>query len=663
MSNLGIIKFGFGSGGQQPIPPDAVTSVFGRTGNVVSQNNDYNASQIENTPNGNISSNNVQGALNELDSKKQPINDILTAISNLTNSGFIVFKAPNQVFNRIIQGATGRVSVTNGDGANANPIIDLQSIITAGTFNSQNSIPIITYDEYGRITDIKSNLIDITSGQVSDFTEAVQDVVGNTLVDSIDIDFIYNDLNNTLEAFLTTTGVVAGSYGTSNKVPVISVDNKGRVESVSETLISITSSQISDFNEAVQDVIGATMTDSVDIDLTYNDILGTVTALLTTTGVTSGTYGTASSNPQLTVDSKGRVTNITNVPISILSSQISDFTESTQDIVGAMLQDSTDIDFTYNDIAGIVNAVLTTTGVVSGTYGTASSVPVFTVDNKGRLSVVTNTNISIPSTQVNDFTEAVQDVIGNFVTDSSTIDFVYNDVLNTLTASIVTNSISNDLLSQVPTQTFKGRTTAGTGNVEDLTATQATALLDIATVSLKGLMSASDKTKLDSIPTTLPNVISGYLTATQANSTVTPSVLTNHTITIPAGKSASISGVLIFTSAATTTGLGLGIRCSQGVGANGNAQGSWSTQVQLSSASSATGLRDGDIFNVAGGANTLGEVLGTATVAGNNSSTYLVNIKNNSTNAVTTVTIEFRSEVAGSAVTAQIGSGFNAIIG
>lgn len=253
---VGIIKFGFGSG-KQTIPPDSVTSVFGRTGAVVAENNDYNASQIENTPSGNISSNNVQGALNELDSEKQPINDILTAISNLTNSGFIVFKAPNQVFNRIIEGATGRLSVSNGDGANANPIIDLQSIITAGTFNSQNSIPIITYDEYGRITDIQSNLIDITSGQVSDFTEAVQDVVGNTLADSIDIDFIYNDITNTLEAFLTTTGVVAGSYGTSNKVPVISVDNKGRVESVSETLISITSSQISDFNSSVRSLVNS----------------------------------------------------------------------------------------------------------------------------------------------------------------------------------------------------------------------------------------------------------------------------------------------------------------------------------------------------------------------------------------------------------------------
>jgi hypothetical protein len=43
------------------------------------------------------------------------------------------------------------------------------------------------------------------------------------------------------------------------------------------------------------------------------------------------------------------------------------------------------------------------------------------------------------------------------------------------------------MLSQVATATFKGRTTAGTGAPEDLTATQATALLNTFSSTLKGL--------------------------------------------------------------------------------------------------------------------------------------------------------------------------------
>lgn len=54
-------------------------------------------------------------------------------------------------------------------------------------------------------------------------------------------------------------------------------------------------------------------------------------------------------------------------------------------------------------------------------------------------------------------------------------------------ARITANALVNSKFAQVAQATFKGRATAGTGDVEDLTAAQATALLDLATTSLKGL--------------------------------------------------------------------------------------------------------------------------------------------------------------------------------
>jgi len=60
-----------------------------------------------------------------------------------------------------------------------------------------------------------------------------------------------------------------------------------------------------------------------------------------------------------------------------------------------------------------------------------------------------------------------------------------------ITTAIGSNKVTNSMLSQVATATFKGRTTSGTGNVEDLTATQATALLNTFTSSLKGLVPSS----------------------------------------------------------------------------------------------------------------------------------------------------------------------------
>lgn len=61
--------------------------------------------------------------------------------------------------------------------------------------------------------------------------------------------------------------------------------------------------------------------------------------------------------------------------------------------------------------------------------------------------------------------------------------------------SLATNGTANSHLAQVATATFKGRTTAGTGNVEDLNVTQATAMLnalvgDSGSGGTKGLVPA-----------------------------------------------------------------------------------------------------------------------------------------------------------------------------
>ena len=58
-------------------------------------------------------------------------------------------------------------------------------------------------------------------------------------------------------------------------------------------------------------------------------------------------------------------------------------------------------------------------------------------------------------------------------------------------ATIAGGAVTNAKMANVATATFKGRATAGTGAPEDLTGTQATALLDTFTSTLKGLAPAS----------------------------------------------------------------------------------------------------------------------------------------------------------------------------
>lgn len=58
-------------------------------------------------------------------------------------------------------------------------------------------------------------------------------------------------------------------------------------------------------------------------------------------------------------------------------------------------------------------------------------------------------------------------------------------------ATIANNAVTNAKAADMATGTIKGRSTAGTGDPEDLTGTQATALLDVFTSGAKGLVPAS----------------------------------------------------------------------------------------------------------------------------------------------------------------------------
>jgi hypothetical protein len=97
--------------------------------------------------------------------------------------------------------------------------------------------------------------------------------------------------------------------------------------------------------------------------------------------------------------------------------------------------------------AGGTALTLATVNSNVGSFGSATQTATFTVNGKGLLTAAGNTTISIPSTAVSDFTEAVQDVVGNasFLPDTNTVDWTYNDAGNTLSAAVKTQlTITSD---------------------------------------------------------------------------------------------------------------------------------------------------------------------------------------------------------------------------
>jgi hypothetical protein len=157
----------------------------------------------------------------------------------------------------------------------------------------------------------------------------------------------------------------------------------------------------------------ANQTITLSGDVTGSGATG-ISVTLANSGVTSGTYGSATQVPVFTVDSKGRVTGVTNTPINLISnlSGLGDVTITTP-ADGQLLRYSGGgtnkwINWTPNFITGnqnitisgdasgsgttAITLTLTNTTVVPGTYTKV------TVDSKGRVTTGANLGIAdLPS--------------------------------------------------------------------------------------------------------------------------------------------------------------------------------------------------------------------------------------------------------------------------
>jgi len=132
----------------------------------------------------------------------------------------------------------------------------------------------------------------ITADSITDGTVIASDIADGTITGA-------KIAANTIgSSNLTTTGVSAGTHGSSSAIPILVVDAQGRVLSASNT--SVTSTSI--FANSSQ--------------LTSNSSSGNVSIGLANTAVVAATYGGATNVASIIVDQFGRITTASNVAIS-----------------------------------------------------------------------------------------------------------------------------------------------------------------------------------------------------------------------------------------------------------------------------------------------------------------------------------------------------------
>ena len=233
---------------------------------------------------------------------------------------------------------------------------------------------------------------------------------------------------------LDNTGVTPGVYGSASALPILTIDANGRV-----TAATTTSFSVAGFVPVTRQVIagtglsgGGALNNNVTLNAVFSSAtplaLGAATAgvanvsaredhvhpavdlasIVETTGVlgmVSGGTGVAHTAPAAGSIAYSDGSGIQLTTVGILGQVLVSTGAGAPDWGSALIVSDQPANYFYaGPTAGVsaptsfrlmVNADLPASGVTANTYGSASSVPVFTVNTKGVLTGVTNTTIAI----------------------------------------------------------------------------------------------------------------------------------------------------------------------------------------------------------------------------------------------------------------------------
>ena len=271
---------------------------------------------------------------------------------------------------------------------------------------------------------------------------------------------------------LTDTGVLAGTYGSSTQVGIVTVDSKGRVTAASNVNINFADATV-DIAKKLETPRTFTLgeggsDDIVAIAKTFDGTQNVGFALtLKNVGPGAGTYGGDNKLISLALDDKGRVTGVTSTSIDFGIANVATADSLTDSRTIAATGDiAWSVNFKgHENVSGV--ATLSDTGVPDGNYGSATQVATFSVDTDGRLTAAGNVNINFAGATVDKASYADNAGIATNLKGGTAYQIPYQSSANT-TEFIPNGSVTGQLLQynqgSAPSWVSVGDISAGTAS-------------------------------------------------------------------------------------------------------------------------------------------------------------------------------------------------------
>jgi len=400
----------------------------------------------------------------------------LNALSALDSStGYLVMTGGDSFAKRELTGTANRISITNGDGTAGDPVINIDlayigqttittlGTITTGTWQGTavdelfGGTGITTYAQGDTLyASAADTLAKLTIGANGSVLQSNGTTPSWQVLESADLS------DNANIAHLNENEIISGNWEFDNNIVVPTVPTDGTHAASKDYVDALSFGTVKHYADLYADS-NLTLSGEQTIDGT---LTSTSRVLLNAQSAPeeNGVYltGAGAWSRVTDLDDESEI-NAALVVIKFGTTYASTFWTTVEDIVTI---DTDPIDFiqinnpvtltagdgltkigdtidvvTASSSRIVVNAndIDLASGVVGGSgpgsYGSASTIPAITVDTYGRITSTASNAVAITSSNVSDFTEAVQDVVGNpsFLIDTGAVVITYDDGLNTLT--------------------------------------------------------------------------------------------------------------------------------------------------------------------------------------------------------------------------------------